>query len=334
MWKTDPKGLHFTCGESESQSGQAQATAKSPGGPAPMIDIESLLPKMDAFLATMYAVQDGFGFHYPKTKHIGTCINYIDLQEMRSQFVEELTNTIVTYVYSPTKQKQLRLQLSAEGRDEGAAWRQLLRRARKKFRPSNVQGQFSELLLCNLLQHYYRAAPLVRKMPITTNPELERNGADAIHIARNGTGYRLYIGEAKTYNRKNGSFSAALSDAVKDVLKKCSTHVDELDLYTYEDFVPAELEEVARQYRAGKLPDAEVHLVCIVTYDEKTKVNGKTKQQMLDSTIDALRVQAKAAFESKAIKDVPAQYLPRLNFIMFPVQAMNDLIEAFKREVG
>jgi len=46
---------------------------------------------------------------------------------------------------------------------------QLLDKTWNKFRGSSLQGQFSELPLCNLLQHYFRAAPLPRNMPITTS---------------------------------------------------------------------------------------------------------------------------------------------------------------------
>lgn len=55
-----------------------------------------------------------------------------------------------------------------------------------KFRKGCPQGQYGELLLFNFIQHFFKAAPLLRKMPITTNPGLERHGADAIHYLDNG----------------------------------------------------------------------------------------------------------------------------------------------------
>lgn len=127
-----------------------------------MIDLDRLLTRTDAFLNTLHIVRDGFGL-LPAKDHIGTCINYVDLREMRSQFVEELASTIVTYVYAPDRQRKLIADLMYEGRDEASAQRRLYGLARKKFRPSSMQGQFSELLLCNLLQHFFKAVPLVRK---------------------------------------------------------------------------------------------------------------------------------------------------------------------------
>jgi hypothetical protein len=300
-----------------------------------VIDLEPLVAKTDALLNTMYAVQEGFGLTLPEIKHVGTCINFIDLKEMRKQFIEELTNTVITYVYAPSRQTKLRDLLVAEGRDEAAAWRQLYKRARRKFRPSSLQSQFSELLLCNLLQHYYRAVPLVRKMSLTTNPKLERNGADAIHISRADDAYRLYIGEAKTYDRKHGGLKEALVDAIKDLIGKHYTnHETELDLYTYEDFVPPELEEIARQYRAGTLSNVEVHLVCIVAYDEKTDVVGSNRQEKLDCIMHTLREAIAQAAKAKAIVKIPQELLPRVNCIFFPVQKMDELIGAFKAELG
>jgi hypothetical protein len=299
-----------------------------------MIDIDALLARTDAFLNTMYVVREGFGLA-PSKEHLGTCINYVDLQEMRKQFVEELTSTIITYVYAPARQERIRNALMDEGRDEAAAWRTLYIRARKKFRPSSLQGQFSELLLCNLLQHHFRAVPLVRKMSITTNPALERNGADAIHIAREGDGYRLYIGEAKTYKRKTGGLRQALSDAVTDIVTKhYAHHDDELDLYTYEDFVPEELEDIARQYHRGTLARVEVHLVCIVAYDEQTPVTGDSGAAKRASVMQTLRTAAAEASSSPAIAAMPAELLPRMNYILFPIQAMDDLIAAFAKELG
>lgn len=299
-----------------------------------MVDIDSLLTKTDAFLRTMHVVRDSFSLR-PEKEHIGMCINYADLQEMRAQFVEELACTITTYVYAPDRQERLLLELMGEGRDKGAAMQKLLRRAKRKFRPSSLQGQFSELLLCNLLQHYFKAAPLVRKMPITTNPALERNGADAIHIARDGADYRLFIGEAKTYNRQTGGLRSALGDAVNDVVKKhYAHHTKELDLYIYEDFVPVELEQIAKDYINGALTNVEVHLVCIVTYDQKTPVTGTSRTAKLESVISALRADTAAVKCDTLLAGIAEELVPRLNYIVFPVQEMDKLIAAFQQELG
>lgn len=298
-----------------------------------MIDIEALLAKTDAFVNTMHAVRDVFDL-VPAKEHIGTCINYVDLQEMRTEFVAELVNTAITYVYSPARQQQLCAELVAAGRDESAAWIALLRRSRSKFRPGNLRGQFSELLLFNLLQHYFRAAPLIRKMPITTNPALERNGADAIHVAVVNGQYRLYIGEAKTYARKKDSLKDALTDGIKDVLDHYLQHRNELSLYTFEDFLPPELEAVARSYQDGTLHGVEVHLVCIATYEEDRPIVGNDRDALLQCTIEAIRAETSRVKNASVFARIPTPILPRLSYILFPTKRMDELITAFETELG
>ena len=234
---------------------------------------------LDAFIATMHAVRCDFSIE-PKKEHIATCINYSDLLEMREEFVRELTNTITAFVYSEQKQAELVAAFGLEGRAPSAAWAHLISRSHQKFRRDSLQGQFSELLLCNLLQYYFKALPVVRKMAITTNPKLERNGVDALHIAKVGERYVLFIGEAKTYNREKDSLKDGLVDSVRDVLEHYKNHRNELTLYTYDDFVPKELEDVAREYGSGKR-QLEVQLVCIVTYDDKSAPTGLSRDELL-----------------------------------------------------
>jgi hypothetical protein len=296
-------------------------------------DFSALTKHTDAFLKTMYAVRDDFSVS-PSKRHIATCINYADLKEMRDEFVRELTNTAVTFVYSPERQKQIVARLQAEGRDTGGAYSQLLKRARAKFRSSNLQGQFSELLLCNLLQHYFHAVPLLRKMPITTNPEMERNGADAIHVAREATGYKLYLGEAKTYDRKQDSLKDALVDAVTDITRvHYPNHRNELDLYTHEDFLPPQLEEIAQNYIAGTLVNIEVHLVCIATYRSASQVSASSRAEILDQTIAELRTEVEPVFKHPAFTRIPTELVPRMNYILFPIREMSALIAAFTNEM-
>lgn len=297
-----------------------------------ILNLEDYIMPTDAFIKTMHVVRESYSL-LPEKDHIGTYINYSDLLEMRSEFIRELKNTITTYVYS--KQKQIRLveQFKFEGRDDAGAWQNLQERARAKFRPMCLKGQFSELLLCNLLQHYFRAAPLLRKMSITTNPNIERFGADAIHIGQEEGLYKLYIGEAKTYNRKKGGLVSALVDAIEDVIKHYQNHRKELDLYTYEDFLPEELENKARAYQMGEL-QLEVNLVCIITYDCKEEVKGSTRDEILDCVVQNLRDATLKAKNHKIFSNVPEPLMPRLNYILFPVRDMDNLIAAFQERLA
>ncbi|QDG52129.1 DUF1837 domain-containing protein [Persicimonas caeni] len=297
------------------------------------VDFEQLRVQFDAFMDTLYVVRDHFNIP-PEKDHVATCISYADLQEMREEFVVELVNCIEDFVYSKAKQTEM-LALFEKKRSERAASRHLFRHCVKKFRVSSVKGQFSELLLSNLIQYFFKAVPLLRKMKITTNPELERNGADAIHIGRRGDKFILYIGEAKTYDRKSGGLRDALTDAVGDLIQHhYKNHRRELDLYVYDEFLPPELEAVAQGYQSGEATNIEVHLVCIVTYDEKNSWNGATRQEILDSVIDSIWSQTQRAKSWKVFESIPTNLIPRINYILFPVQEMDDLLNMFKQELG
>jgi len=298
----------------------------------PRVDIESLLTKLDSFIETLYVIQDHFELA-PTKNHIASCINYADLQELRDDFLAELVGTMIPFVYSEQKRTEL-LASFAPGRSPEAARERLRQHCVQKFRQSSSQAQFAEMLLCNLLQHYFRAAPLVRKMPITTNPKAERQGADAIHIARVDGRIRIYVGEAKTYASKSDNLKNALTDAVSDLVNKHYKNLrSELDLYLYEPFVPAELEQAARDFRAGKLPDAEVHLVAIVAYDYKGEIRG-SRQERLDSIMASVRTGVQGITKNKVFSGIDPDVLPRLNYVIFPVRDLMALIAEFRKALG
>jgi hypothetical protein len=294
-----------------------------------MVNTEELLADTRAFISTMHYVEEDFGL-VPKHPHIGTLINFSDVEEMRDEFVEELYSSIVRFVYSEAKQARMRDGLVKAGRNSDAAMTKLVLRANRKFRKDDLRGQFSELLLFNLLQHHFKAAPLLRKMSITTNPKLERNGADAIHIARVGGGYRIYIGECKTYDRKSDSFVSTFKSSLLDVLQHYGEHRSELDLYVFEDFVDEELEEVARGYLSGTLKDVEVHLVCMISYGHDEVVDGAGRDELLDGVLQKIRRDT-AQIKKQWIEDrIPPRLRTRVHYVIFPVFDMPDLLSRFK----
>ena len=292
------------------------------------IDIDSLLPKMDAFMRTMHHVSMDLEIN-PKKEHIGTCINYNDLIQLKTDFVKELLASVSRFVYAQAKGKEIVTKLEADHETEDA-YNLLNQQAKDKFRPYSVQGQFSELLLFNLLQYHFKAVPLIRKMKITTNVQLERNGADAIHIARDGDKYRLYLGEAKTYT---SGFKAGFKESLKSIVDTFSKHKSELDLYKFEDFLEPELLNIATKYINNELDNVEVHLVCIITYCVGDVALGATRQETIDQYVSSI------INEVKKIKDtdypeIETPILARINYIFMPVNGLEQLIGDFKKKLG
>lgn len=296
------------------------------------IDVEPLLVTVEAFIETLYVVRDAISLP-PTKQHISACINYADLIEMRDEFIRELVHTAIPFVYSPAKQKAILRKLK-KGRSDGAAMSELMRRTKEKFRTSDLRGQFSELILCNVLQHYFRAAPLLRKMPITTNPQIERHGADAIHVGSRNGSYVLYLGEAKTYDRKQDAFKDSLSDAIDSALEHYGSHRFELDCYLYEDFLSPELETVADEYKAGRLGNMEVEIVCIATFDQQASISGANREERLANTLECVRRLATHETFKAVLQRVPKELLPRMNYVVVPTTSLKTLLAAFQKHLG
>lgn len=296
-----------------------------------LIDIKPLLGDATRLFETLVVVREEFPLQ-PVKQHLAACINYADLLEMRDDFIQELVHTVVPFVYSREHQEKI---VERMGDDVPQAWSRLIRRARGKFRRSDVTGQFSELLLFNVLRHWFDAAPLVRKMSITTNPEVERHGADAVHVAVEDDNYVIYLGEAKTYDRDRYGLRTALKDAVDDVVAKHYVdHRKELDLYRYEEFLPAPLEAVANAYLDGRLSSASVQVVCLASYDHRRTATGKSRDECVDAALEFVRQDIASIKADKLADGVPEALLPRFNYVCFGLKAMQDLLKDFRRELG
>lgn len=302
------------------------------GMDASKIDIEALLTKTEAFMRTIHFVRGDFGLT-PTRDHIFQCLNYCDLLEMRDEFVEEMTAGITSFVYSKSKQEKIQAEL-LDGRDPSAAWQLVHQRCRQKFREGNLNGQFSEMLLFVLLQHHFKAAPFLRKMSITTNPNMERNGADAMHIGKDGDDYILYLGEAKTYPSAKGRVYPALAEAVRDIVEThYANHRKELNLYRFEDFISPELEQLAKDYLDIKV-NLRIELVCIATYEANGAFRGMSREEILQNAFLDFQKQVTPKSFAGVFEKIPDNLKPRMNYILFPVSELTNLVTAFRKGLG
>ena len=280
----------------------------------------------------MIYLRDDFDL-VPKHDHVGTAIGYSDLLELNEEFVNELANGIIRFVYSKEKEEEIVQRLMREGRDLSSAYSELQRRSHNKFRKGNLKGQFSELLIFYLLQYHFNAVPVLRKMKITTNPALERNGADAIHIAAFPDKYKLYLAECKTYDAKDKSFNTALHDSVKDMVLHYEEHRSELNLYTFEDFIPDELEDLVRSYLEGDLGNIEVNLVCLVAYRNEENISGNNQSEFSQNTLDSIRKAASSICLTSLKQKIPDQLEARLHYVLFPINDVEALLTKFQARI-
>ena len=139
--------------------------------------VDELLTHTESLINHIYWFKQDLNLQ-PSKEHIGTAINYTDIQERKDDFLKELVNTVASWVYSKAKSKQIvDERLSKVDFDYGNAYSFLTTQAFSKFRPGQPQGQFGELLLFNFIQYFFMAAPLFRKQRITTSIGHERYGA-------------------------------------------------------------------------------------------------------------------------------------------------------------
>src|SRR5690554_6116714 len=209
----------------------------------------------------------------PEKEHYGLSINYSDIKERKDDFLTELIQTIVSWVYNKSKSKSLLDERYAETGDIGNASNFLTHQAYKKFRPGHPQGQFGELLLFNLIQHYYKAVPILRKQRITTSIGHERFGADAIHYKKDGDTNVFILGESKCYKSKH-KFGSAFETSLKSIATTFDKLDSELDLYLYDDFLEPELEDIVKRYKKGELKNVKFELMCLIVYNETNTISG------------------------------------------------------------
>jgi len=299
-------------------------------------DVENLLTCTRHFMDHVYWVQESFNL-LPDKEHYGTCINYVDLQEVREDFCKELVRTVPDWVYSQPKAKAIFDRYTQEGRTFANASAALVQLATSKFRARDsratfLQGQFGELLLFNFLQTFFRAVPLLRKMPIATSPAMERNGADAIHYGRRDDMHLFFLGEAKTYT-SDYQFTTAFRKAVESILTSYRNHRAELEWYMYDDFIDDALLDTAKAYKAGHLKPVEIHLVSIIVYNETTRLNRNNEAQIKEDIMNTIRKKGRD-LERDIFEIIEPGLLPRFNYIILPIWELEELVQTFQQKIG
>lgn len=295
-------------------------------------EIESLLTHTQQLLNHVYWFNHNLSFS-PTKNHIGSSINYSDIKCRKDDFIKELVNTIVDWVYSKPKAKEIlenRAAIAGGSLTNACAF--LTTNAFSKFRPSKPQGQFGELILFNFLQHFFNAAPLLRKMPIMTTKGLERFGADAIHIKWDSGKYVFILGESKCYESKYG-FKSAFENSLTSIINTFNLFDSELSLYTYDDFIEDSLIEIAQKYKNGELDNVRFELVCLITYNENKPIDGDTETE-LKTSIKNIIIDRCRNLPEETFSNIEHRILSRLNYVIFPVWELDKVLDEFSKLIG
>lgn len=267
----------------------------------------------------------------PRKEHYGLSINYSDIKERRDEFLGELLNTIVDWVYHQNKQKKL-FDERLKDTNFGNALNFITNQAYSKFRPGHPQGQFGELLLFNLIQHYYKATPILRKQRITTSNGHERFGADAIHYKNENNKNIFILGESKCYESKY-QFKRAFETSIQSIVKTFNELDKELKLYSYEDFTEPELEELIKKYQQGKLDNIRYELVCLIVYNENQDILGNSEEIIKNKIKDAIQNRC-LSIKKDSFVNIQENILARMNYIIFPIWELDKLLNDFQNRVS
>lgn len=298
-------------------------------------DILKRLIKNDSLFNMIGVIVQQYDILPNNKEHIGAYIEYQDIQELRDGFVEELSDTIVDWIYSSEKYEEIKKKLVNSGKSEAAASQYIGRKAKNKFRANKnsenvlIQGQMGELLLYHFIQKCMKAVPLLRKMNIATSSDHERFGADAIHFKIENDKNIIILGEAKTYTSKY-KFNEAFSDALDSILNTYNKHRSELGLYVHEDFLDDEMNVVAEKYLNNTLKSLEIQLVSIVTYNELSQID-KIDENTIRNNIKKIIEDRYRNYDKNKIDINKNPILSRITYIVFPVWDLKELAEKFQK---
>lgn len=295
-------------------------------------EIAQLLSHTESLLKHIYWVRQKLTVK-PDKEHTTTSINFNDINERRVDFLRELINTIVAWVYGQARQRKLFDERVAKANgDYGNASTFLATQAFSKFRPGHPQGQFGELLLFNFIQFFFSAVPLLRKQRITTSVGHERYGADAIHYRKDGNNNIFILGESKCYRSKY-QFKNAFATSLESIVSTFNRMDEELSLYIYDDFIEPELEGIAKAYKSGALKNIHFELVCLVAYNETINIAGENEEEIKSSIMSIVQERCKS-IEEDIYESTDDRILKRLNYIIFPIWRLDSLLDKFQRIIG
>lgn len=295
-------------------------------------DVKKILTCTKKLVSNMFWLKQDLSVK-PIKEHYITAIDYVDIMERREFFLQELVATVTSWVYSKNKVKSLideRLE-EVDG-DLGNAVNFITTLSYSKFRPGHPQGQMGELLLFNLLQAYFGAAPLLRKQSITTSKGHERFGADAIHYKKEGDSHVMVVGESKCYRNKY-QFKKAFKISLESIESTFNRLDSELNLYIHDDFIDEDLKDVVNDYKYNNLKNVKYELVCLVAYNENNDISGDSESTIKASILNIIKERCES-LDNTMFDHIDKNILSRINYIIFPIWGLDALLDEFMQLVG
>lgn len=229
--------------------------------------------------------------------------------------IGKVVDTLISYITHFCFTSERRADL-----DENARNRTFVE-ARRLFRNSPTSGQPGELLVYFLIEAVLQAPQILKKMPITTNPNDERKGSDGVHMrwAADGELLEVIFAEAKLHK----NFGNALTSAFKSMTDFHNSEAKELEInYFLNSFSLLSLEQqkVIASYVEGENKEKcqQVH-VCLIghTWQEYDCLNNAEKDKFLKEFDNRYKTWAVTEMKPKLDSELAAFGHPYLRFEFF-----------------
>lgn len=100
---------------------------------------------------------------------MGAYIEFQDLNELREDFLEELIDSIVDWIYSSDKFAELKQKAMDKGKSDAAATQEVGRKARQKFRADHntdellIQGAVRRIIIISFYTKIYAGNTFIEK---------------------------------------------------------------------------------------------------------------------------------------------------------------------------
>jgi len=243
--------------------------------------------------------------------------------------IDKVVDTLISYIthFCFTSQRRAGLSEQARNRIFVEAWR--------LFRASPTTGQPGELLVYFLIEAVLRAPQVLKKMPITTNPNDERKGSDGVHMrwVDKEESLEVIFAEAKLHKQ----FAAALSSAFSSMNDFHNSPAKNLEInYFLNAFslLSAEEQKIITSYVEGenKRKCQEVH-VCLIghTWEQYSCLQTGEKTAFLEEFEERYLAWALAEMSPKLnakLATFPHSHL-RFEFFFLPFPSVDNFRELF-----
>ena len=92
------------------------------------------------------------------------------------------------------------------------------------------------------------------------------------------------------------------------------------------------MNKIAEQYINNKLENVEVHLVCIVVYNETSDIKGNSREEIIQKITNVIENKY-ANFDKKKIDTETNSILKRITYIVFPIWKLDELAKTFQQMI-